>query len=79
MAARRVSLAEGRGDLYPRRTRTCAWDTAAGQAILEAAGGAVYDAQWQRLRYRQAPGWYNGDFIAVADANADWAGLLGTG
>jgi 3'(2'), 5'-bisphosphate nucleotidase len=72
-------LAEGRGDLYPRRTRTCAWDTAAGQAILEAAGGAVYDSRWQRLRYRQAPGWYNGDFIAVADANADWAGLLATG
>jgi 3'(2'), 5'-bisphosphate nucleotidase len=71
-------LAEGRGDLYPRRSRTCAWDTAAGQAIVEAAGGAVYDTHWQRLGYRQAPGWYNGDFIAVADANADWAGLLGS-
>lgn len=71
-------LAEGRGDLYPRRTRTCAWDTAAGQAIVEAAGGAVYDTRWQRLRYRQTPGWYNGDFIAVADANADWANLLGS-
>ena len=47
------------------------------KAILEAAGGAVYDAQWQRLGYRQSPGWYNGDFVAVADAGIDWPGLLG--
>jgi 3'(2'), 5'-bisphosphate nucleotidase len=69
-------LAEGRADLYPRRTRTCAWDTAAGQAILEAAGGAVYDADWQRLHYRQSPGWHNGDFFAVADASVAWSGLF---
>jgi 3'(2'), 5'-bisphosphate nucleotidase len=69
-------LAEGSADLYPRRTRTCAWDTAAGQAILEGAGGAVFDASWQRLRYRQSPGWYNGDFLAVADRDAPWPLIL---
>jgi 3'(2'), 5'-bisphosphate nucleotidase len=35
------TLAEGRADVYPRLSRTMEWDTAAGQAILEAAGGAV--------------------------------------
>ena len=34
-----VRLAEGAGDLYPRFGRTMEWDTAAPQAILEAAGG----------------------------------------
>jgi len=65
-------LAEGSADLYPRRTRTCAWDTAAGQAILEAAGGTVHDGTGQRMRYRQSPGWFNGDFVAAADAGAGW-------
>jgi 3'(2'), 5'-bisphosphate nucleotidase len=34
-------LAEGSADVYPRYGRTMEWDTAAGQAILEAAGGRV--------------------------------------
>lgn len=34
-------LAEGRAQLYPRFGPTCEWDTAAGQAVLEAAGGVV--------------------------------------
>ena len=34
-------VAEGTADLYPRHGTTAEWDTAAGQAILEAAGGRV--------------------------------------
>ncbi len=34
-------LAEGSADVYPRYGRTMEWDTAAGQAVLEAAGGRV--------------------------------------
>ena len=34
-------LATGAAQLYPRLTPTCEWDTAAGQAVLEAAGGVV--------------------------------------
>ena len=34
-------IAAGEGDLYPRFGTTMEWDTAAGQAILEAAGGRV--------------------------------------
>lgn len=34
-------VAEGRADVYPRFSPTMEWDTAAGQAIVECAGGAV--------------------------------------
>lgn len=34
-------LAEGSADVYPRYGRTMEWDTGAGQAVLEAAGGRV--------------------------------------
>ena len=43
-----MMLAEGRGHLYPRLGRTMEWDTAAGQAILEEAGGQVveFSSRW---------------------------------
>jgi 3'(2'), 5'-bisphosphate nucleotidase len=44
-------LARGDAQLYPRFTPTSEWDTAAGQAVLEAAGGAVVTLDGQRLRY----------------------------
>jgi 3'(2'), 5'-bisphosphate nucleotidase len=44
-------LAAGEADLYPRFGTTMEWDTAAGQAILEAAGGSVVDLAGERLRY----------------------------
>ena len=39
MSAHTHRLAEGEADLYPRFGRTMEWDTAAAQALLEAAGG----------------------------------------
>ena len=44
-------IAEGRADLYPRFGPTSEWDTAAGQAILEAAGGSVTDHAGNTLAY----------------------------
>ena len=44
-------LAAGEADFYPRFGTTMEWDTAAGQAILEAAGGFVFDLNGDRLRY----------------------------
>jgi 3'(2'), 5'-bisphosphate nucleotidase len=38
------------------------WDTAAGQAIVEAAGGAVTTVGGAPLRYGK-PGWRNPDFV----------------
>lgn len=38
-------VAEGAADLYPRQGRTMEWDTAAGQAVAEAAGAAVLELE----------------------------------
>jgi 3'(2'), 5'-bisphosphate nucleotidase len=57
-------LAEGGADVYPRFGPTMAWDTAAGQAVLEAAGGAVCCPAGRPFRYGPANGWRNGAFIA---------------
>lgn len=57
-------IAEGLHDLYPREGPTSEWDTAAGQAVLEAAGGRVLDKQEARLRYGK-PGFLNGPFVAT--------------
>ena len=56
-------LARGEADLYPRFGRTMEWDTAAGQAILEAAGGYVRDLNGRALRYGKA-GFVNPPFVA---------------
>ncbi len=56
-------LAAGEGDLYPRFGTTMEWDTAAGQAILEAAGGRVDTFAGTRLGYGK-PGLKNDGFIA---------------
>jgi 3'(2'), 5'-bisphosphate nucleotidase len=56
-------LASGEADLYPRFGTTMEWDTAAGQAILEAAGGRVETRDGARLLYGK-PGLRNDGFIA---------------
>jgi 3'(2'), 5'-bisphosphate nucleotidase len=60
-------IADGGIDLYPRFGPTSEWDTAAGQAILEGAGGAVLDPRGRPFRYNQRETLLNGDFIALAD------------
>jgi 3'(2'), 5'-bisphosphate nucleotidase len=56
-------LASGLADVYPRYGRTMEWDTAAGHAVLAAAGGSVCDTAGQPLRYGK-PGFENPHFIA---------------
>jgi 3'(2'), 5'-bisphosphate nucleotidase len=60
-------LAEGAGDLYPRFGTTMEWDTAAPQAVLEAAGGACLGPDGAPLGYGK-PGWRNADFLARGQA-----------
>jgi 3'(2'), 5'-bisphosphate nucleotidase len=62
-------LAEGRAELYPRFGATSEWDTAAGQAVLEAAGGHVTRMDGHRLRYNCRESVINGDFVAFSDAS----------
>jgi 3'(2'), 5'-bisphosphate nucleotidase len=65
-------IAEGGLDLYPRFGPTCEWDTAAGQAILEGAGGAVVDPRGRPLRYNVRDTLLNGDFVAIGDPVQPW-------
>ena len=62
-------LAEGKAELYPRFGPTSEWDTAAGQAVLEAAGGQVTRLDRHRLRYNCRESVINGDFIAFSHAS----------
>ncbi len=59
-------LAAGEADLYPRFGRTMEWDTAAGHAILAAAGGEVLTLEGAPLRYGKASqGFANPGFVAI--------------
>lgn len=65
-------IAQGSADLYLRHGPTMQWDTAAGDAILRAAGGCVVDLAGKPLRYaRQIDGvsrdFGNPDFCALGD------------
>jgi 3'(2'), 5'-bisphosphate nucleotidase len=63
-------LAEGKGDISPRFGDTCEWDTAAGQCILEQAGGGIFNLSGQRLQYNTQPSLLNPHFIALGDYTA---------
>ena len=69
-------LAEGGMDVYPRFGPTSEWDTAAGQCVLEAAGGVVLDPQGRPLRYNQRDTLLNGDFLALGDPALPWRDWL---
>ncbi len=65
-------VAAGEADLYPRFGRTMEWDTAAGQAVLEAAGGAVVMDDASPLLYgKRERGFDNPAFIAGGADVAD--------
>ncbi len=59
-------IAEGLADIYPRFGQTMEWDTAAGHAILIAAGGVVTTLENTPLTYNK-PGFENTPFIARAN------------
>ena len=60
-----LEIARGRADVYPRFGPTMEWDTAAGQAVLEASGGRVVDAGGARFRYgKTQDGLRNSSFVA---------------
>lgn len=61
-------IAEAAADVYPRFGPTMEWDTAAGDAVLRAAGGIVFDATGEPLRYGKfARHFKNGAFVAWGD------------
>lgn len=60
-------VAEGSADFYPRFGPTSEWDTAAAQAVVEAAGGAVVKSDGTPLRYNEKAELLNPDFFALGD------------
>lgn len=69
-------VASGEVDVYPRLKPTCEWDTAAGQAVLEAAGGEVVKLDGTPLRYNQRESLVNPYFLASGDPGRDYAAVL---
>jgi len=69
-------VAEGTADLYPRLGPTSEWDTAAGQAVVEAAGGLVVSTTGTRLEYNRKAELLNPEFLAYADRRRDWLAPL---
>ena len=58
-------VAEGKADIYPRAAPTSEWDTAAGHAVLLAAGGLVDGPDGEPLRYGK-PTFLNRAFVATS-------------
>ena len=65
-------VAEGSADFYPRFGPTSEWDTAAAQAVVEAAGGRVLQTDGQRLRYNTKAEVLNPHFLVFGDPTRDW-------
>jgi 3'(2'), 5'-bisphosphate nucleotidase len=59
-----VLIAGGEADVYPRAGPTMEWDTAAGDAVLRAAGGRTFDLDGAPLAYGK-PDFFNPGFVAT--------------
>ena len=68
-------VAEGAADVYPRTVPTFEWDTAAAQAVVEAAGGGVSTRDGRRLAYNKDD-LRNPSVFAWGDGALDWQGWL---
>jgi 3'(2'), 5'-bisphosphate nucleotidase len=68
-------VAEGAADFYLRDLPTMEWDTAAAQAVVEAAGGAVYTLDKKPLRYGKGD-LKNPAIMTVGNCGYDWQSLL---
>ncbi len=65
-------VAEGAADIYPRLGCNCEWDTAAGQCIVEEAGGMMVDLMFNPLRYNTKESLYVPHFFVAGDSSYNW-------
>ena len=65
-------VATGEADVYPRLGPTSEWDTAAAQAVVEAAGGQVTTLDGERLRYNARESVLNPEFLVFGDPAQAW-------
>ena len=69
-------VAEGGADIYPRLGLTSEWDTAAAQAVVEQAGGAVLELDGKPLAYNAKEDILNPHFLVRGPEDHDWLELL---
>lgn len=69
-------VAEGGADIYPRLGPTSEWDTAAAQAVVEQAGGAVLQLDGIPLAYNAKQDILNPWFLVRGPGDRDWLALL---
>jgi 3'(2'), 5'-bisphosphate nucleotidase len=69
-------IAEGAADVYPRLGPTSEWDTAAGHAVVSAAGGTVSRLDGTPLEYNTRESLLNPYFVAFGPRDRDWLALL---
>ena len=62
-------VASGAADIYPRFGRTSEWDTAAGEAIVESAGGYVCALKGELMTYNSKHNFLNPDFLVSSSKN----------
>lgn len=67
------TVAEGGADLFLRLSQASEWDNAAGQCLLEEAGGAIFGFNLQPLRYNLSDNLKQGSFVAVGDKLHNWS------
>jgi len=65
-------IAEGLADFYPRLGPTSEWDTAAAQAVVEAAGGQVVKLDGSVLGYNHKEIYLNPYFFVFGDPDKKW-------
>ena len=65
-------VAEGAADIYLRDVPTYEWDTAAAQAVLEAAGGRVVKIDGSPLDYNNKEAYLNPYFFVFGDPRRNW-------
>lgn len=69
-------VAEGGADIYPRLGPTSEWDTAAAQAVVEQAGGAVLRLDGSPLAYNAKEDILNPWFLVSGPGDRDWLALV---
>lgn len=70
------AVAEGVADIYPRFGPTSEWDTAAAQAVVEAAGGQVVKLNLEPLRYNTKESILNPYFIVCSEVCSIWSDFV---
>ena len=68
-------VAEGSADIYPRLGPTSEWDTAAAQAVVEQAGGAVLEIDGTPLGYNKKEEILNPHFLVIGPRDHDWVNM----